>query len=96
MVDQRQPFWNVIAVGLQAIGILTGIVVAGAFGHTESLDALLYFALPYTCSSLLGSVAGCLALVRHEQWVPLSTFAVIINGTPCLFLVPTILYYLCR
>jgi hypothetical protein len=88
-MNPKKPRWNVAAVLVQGIGLLAGFmafIVFGKLGTLMSLTGLIYAVPTYAFFSLLGTIAACIALVRQEQWRPLSWLALLINCIPFIWM----------
>jgi hypothetical protein len=81
----REPVWNVISIGFQALGVILGIAVGASTSPREGLAPLLYMGEVYGICSLLGAVAAGVSLARNERWQPLTFIAAVMNGFAALF-----------
>lgn len=91
MNERKRPFWNVAALIIQGIALLSGFIALIVFGEPESLAGLLYAVPIYAFFSLVGVMTACNALMRRERWWTLSWLALAINVGPFIYVASIIL-----
>ncbi len=86
----RAPFWNLIAIGLPLAVFLIGLaMLSGRSGgdYFGRLGGGILVILSVAAASVLGMIAGGIALYRHERLAWLSVLAIVLN---CVVAFPVI------
>ena len=84
-IEQRRPFWNLIAIALHVVGVISAFAAAYRFGDPESLDGLFFMIPTYAFFCLLALVAAVVSGIRNERLQVLTTF--VLFGSLLVFLV---------
>jgi hypothetical protein len=87
----RRAVWNWIAIILQMVALVAGLLALKFFSQPESLIGLLYAIPAYTFLAILGLVAALVAIFRRERWPALSWIALFLNGVPFVIFLHLIL-----